>query len=269
MTLSNQKIKTIEKKIIFHKKRVIDMCFKFGGHISSSFSTAEILSYLYYGKIINSKKNKFLLSKGHGEVFYFSLLADLKYFPEKWLFQRYRSKISKLGGHVSHTVPGIEFSFGSLGHGLSYAAGLCYALKLKKNKFKKIFCLMGDAEINEGSVWEAVIFAGHNKLKNLIAIIDYNKIGSSDFTKNYISKKCLAESWSEYSWNVYRCNGHDLHQLNKTITKVLKSKNQKPTVLILDTIKGKGVSFIENDPIWHVKGLDLKSYKKAKIELNE
>ena len=128
---------------------------------------------------------------------------------------------------------------------------------------------MGDAEINEGSVWEAVIFAGHNKLKNLIAIIDYNKIGSSDFTKNYISKKCLAESWSEYSWNVYRCNGHDLHQLNKTITKVLKSKNQKPTVLILDTIKGKGVSFIENDPIWHVKGLDLKSYKKAKIELNE
>lgn len=261
MLLNNHKIKFIENKIKFHRKRVLELCFKFGGHISSSFSTAEIISFLYYSKLV-SKKNKFLLSKGHGEVVYFSILADLKYFPKYWLYKKYRSSNPKLGGHVSSTIPGIEFSFGSLGHGLSYGAGLAYA-KQKKNDNSYIFCLMGDAEINEGSVWEAAIFAGKNKLKHLIALIDNNKIGSSDFTKNYISRNCLAESWSNFGWDKYYCDGHSIKKLNVLFNKILKKKSIKPSVVILDTVKGKGVSFIENDPIWHVKGLDEISYKLA------
>lgn len=256
----------LEKKILFHKKRVLYLCNKFGGHISSSFSTAEIIIYLYYNKIISRIKNsnKFVISKGHGEVIYFSVLCDLKYFNKKKLFEHYRSGDCYLGGHVSHKINGVEFSTGSLGHGLSYSVGLAHADKINNND-RKIFCLHGDAELNEGSVWEAAVYAANKKLNNLIVLVDCNKIGSSDFTKNYISNECLALNWKGLGWNIAHCDGHNFQSINKTIKKNMKSK--KPTVIILDTLKGNGVSFIENDPIWHVKGLDDKSYLKAIKEI--
>lgn len=267
--LDKKSLLHLKKIIKFNKLRALKMCLEFGGHISSSFSTAEIITYLYSMNIINKKKtNRFILSKGHGQVYYYSLLAMLKYFPERWLFSNYRTKICDLGGHTSHKVNGIEFSAGSLGHGLSYASGLSYAHKLKK-KNAKTFCLLGDAELNEGSIWEAAIFSAKQKLNNLIALVDNNKIGSSDFTKNYISEKCLAKSWRSLGWEVYDCNGHSFQDINKYIFKILNSKIKKPKVLILDTIKGSGVSFIENDPIWHVKGIDKKMYEEALKEIEK
>ena len=266
--IEKKRLNFLKEKVRSLKIEVLKMCLENGGHISSSFSTAEILVYLYYNKIINKRGNKFVISKGHGEVLYFCLLADLGYFPKSWLKKNYRKNDCKLGGHVSSKTPGVEFSSGSLGHGLSYSAGLAYAIK-KKNNFKKIFCLMGDGELNEGSVWEAAIFASKNDLSNLVGIVDYNKIGSSDFLKNYISDKPLAEAWEELGWKVDYVNGHDFISLDKKINHIIKRKSKKPTVLILDTIKGKGVSFIENDPIWHVKGLDLKLYNLALKELKK
>ena len=137
----------------------------------------------------------------------------------------------------------------------------------KKKQYKKIFCLLGDAELNEGSVWEAVIFAAKNNLSNLVAMVDYNKIGSSDFSKNYISTKPLAVAWEKLGWKVNFVNGHNLLAIDKIIRQILMKKISKPNVIILDTIKGKGLSFMENDPIWHVKGLDGKLYDLAMKEL--
>ena len=264
--IDKKRIKYLKKKVNNHKIRALKMCLENGGHISSSFSTAEILAYLYYQKLIKKNGNKFILSKGHGEVLFFSLLADLGYFPDTWLKNSYRKNDCKLGGHVSSKIPGIEFSSGSLGHGLSFSAGLAYGMKRNKIK-KKVFCLMGDGELNEGSVWEAVIFSSKNNLSNLIALIDYNKIGSSDFIKNYISEKPLALAWKELGWDVYNSDGHNFTSIHKTLKKVMTNNKKNPSVVIFNTVKGKGVSFIENDPIWHVKGLDKKLYDLAMQEL--
>jgi|MDTC01.3.fsa_nt_gb transketolase len=265
--MNKKRIEFLKKKVKDHKIRVLDMCLENGGHISSSFSSAEILVYLYYQEIISTNGNRFVISKGHGEVLYFSLLSDLGYFPSSWLKKSYRKNDCKLGGHVSSKIPGIEFSAGSLGHGLSYSAGVAFALKKKKIDKKKIFCLLGDAELNEGSVWEAVIFASKNNLSNLVAMVDYNKIGSSDFLKNYISSKPLALAWEKLGWKVNYVDGHNFLTIDKTIKKILSKKGSKPNVIIFDTIKGKGISFMENDPIWHVKGLDGKLYDLALKEL--
>ena len=140
--LDKKSLLHLKKIIKFNKLRALKMCLEFGGHISSSFSTAEIITYLYSMNIINKKTNRFILSKGHGQVYYYSLLAMLKYFPERWLFSNYRTKICDLGGHTSHKVNGIEFSAGSLGHGLSYASGLSYAHKLKKKMLKHFVSLV-------------------------------------------------------------------------------------------------------------------------------
>ena len=265
--MNKKKIEFLKKKVIDHKIRVLEMCLENGGHISSSFSSAEILIYLYYQKIIKRNGNRFVISKGHGEVLYFSLLADLGYFPSSWLKNSYRKNDCKLGGHVSSKIPGIEFSTGSLWHGLSYSAGAAFAMQKKKQNKKKIFCLLGDAELNEGSVWEAVIFASKNNLSNLVAMVDYNKIGSSDFLKNYISTKPLAVAWEKIGWKVHYVDGHNFLAIDKIIRQILMKKSSKPNVIILDTIKGKGLSFMENEPIWHVKGLDKKLYDLAMKEL--
>ena len=218
---------------------------------------------MYYNNVVSKKdSNKFVLSKGHGEIILFSILADLNFFSLNKLLNHYRSGDVYLGGHISHKINGIEFSTGSLGHGLSYSCGLAHAFKLKKKIKNKIFCLCGDAEINEGSVWEAAIYAGQRKLNNLVALVDYNKIGSSDFVKNYISNKCLAKAWVNFGWKVIDADGHNFNSIHKAFRKL--EKQSKPTAIILNTVKGKGLDFMEHSPIWHVKGLDRELYLRAK-----
>ena len=256
------------------RKKIIERSIPNGGHISTSFSCVEILVSLYFGDVLNisSKKpylknrDRFILSKGHAETGFYSVLSEKKFFPESW-WKNYRTNNCKLGGHADHNVPGVELTTGSLGHGLSYGAGISYSAKLYKYNYKQ-FVLIGDAECSEGSIWEAALFSSKYKLDNLIAIIDKNEIGSLDFVSNFTKIDPLKDKWISFGWNVKEINGHNFNEIIKACNYFKKIKNNKPSVIIANTIKGKGVSFIENDPIWHVKQLnDLNEIEQARKEL--
>ena len=236
----------------------------------------EILVALYFGKILNvSNKNpnhktrdRFILSKGHAETGLYSVLCEKNFFPETW-WKNYRTNNCQLGGHADHHVPGVELTTGSLGHGLSYGAGISYAAKLSKKNHNQ-FVLIGDAECSEGSIWEAALFSAKYKLDNLIAIIDKNEIGSLDFVSNFTKIDPLKDKWNSFGWNVKEIDGHNFNQVIKTLNYFKKLNNNKPNVIIANTIKGKGVSFIENDPIWHVKQLnDINEINNARNELEK
>ena len=265
-----------ELKIIANRirQKIIERSIPNGGHISTSFSCIEILVSLYFGKILNisnkhpnnNNRDRFILSKGHAETGLYSVLSEKNFFPQNW-WKNYRTNNCKLGGHADHNVPGVELTTGSLGHGLSYGAGISYAAKLNKKKHKQ-FVLIGDAECSEGSIWEAALFAAKYKLDNLIALVDKNEIGSLDFVSNFTKIDPLKDKWLSFGWNVKEINGHSFESLIKNLNYFKKLNNGKPSIIIANTIKGKGVSFIENDPIWHVKQLtDINEIDKARKEL--
>lgn len=265
----------LKKKANQIRNKVIDMAVKSGGHISSAFSCVEIMVTLYYGRKLNfnpkdpewEDRDRFILSKGHGETGYYALLADLGYFPKEWLETRYRRGDCYLGGHPDHNIPGVEITSGSLGHGLGIAAGISLAAKMN-GKSHLHYVLLGDAECTEGSIWEAALFAAKHELNNLIAIVDRNHIGSLDFTKNYTKLNPFPEKWKAFGWEVETVDGHSFEELFRIFQKARLRNAKTPFAIIAETIKGKGVTFIENDPIWHVKNLtDEKEIKQAKKEL--
>ena len=238
------------------------MCLRSGGHIASSFSCLDILVSLYQGKILQvdplnpewEGRDRFILSKGHGETAFYAILADMGFFPEEWIQSSYRCGNCLLGGHPDRYIPGVEVTTGALGHGLGIACGLSLAAKMDEKKHLH-FVLMGDGECTEGSVWEAAMFASKQSLHNLIAIVDRNGIGSIDFTENYASLEPFADKWKAFGWEVYVCNGHDFGELDKTLRSVRDAISQKPKIILAETVKGKGISFIENDPIWHTRSI--------------
>ena len=266
---------SLEKKANELRNRILDMGLKSGGHIASPFSCVEILVALYYGGIleINPKnpeweeRDRFILSKGHGGTGLFAILADLGFFPSNWIDTSYRRGDCRLGGHPDHKTPGVEITSGSLGHGLGLAAGISMAAKMDgKTHFQ--YVLMGDAECTEGSVWETALFASKHELNNLIAIVDRNHIGSIDFTTNYTKLEPFADKWESFNWEVTTINGHSFEELLSTFKYAKARDSKQPFVVIAETIKGKGVSFMENEPIWHVKLLtDEEEIKQAKKEL--
>jgi len=251
------------------RKIILDVYLKRGGHLSTSLSCIDILVALHFANFIKLnkktylKKNRNLLvvSKGHSDLSYYSLLYYLDIIDKKTLYNQ-NNKIV-LGGHLDHKVPGVELTTGSLGHGLGFAAGISLAEKINKKNYKQ-FVLLGDAECSEGSIWEAALFAKHNQLNNLVAIIDKNSIGASDYIDNFTSLTSLKEKWISFGWNVIIVNGHNFQDLIKSFKQLKNSKN--PTVIIANTIKGKGIKFMQNDPIWHVKKLenvdDIQNAKK-------
>jgi len=253
------------------RQKILKVIISNGGHLATSYSCVDIVSCLFYGKILkyNSGKPKlesrdrFILSKGHAETLMYVILSDLNFFPKKWLIDHYRRGKFILGGHIDSKIPGIEFTTGALGHGLSLACGSALALKKKNNK-AKVFVLMSDGECTEGSVWEAAIFASKHKLNNLIVVVDENKISATDFTKNFTNNTKLKEKFLSFGWKAKNIDGHDISSLTKNFKKAKKSKLNKPLIFIAKTIKGKGLSFIENDPIRHTKGLDKFEEIKAK-----
>lgn len=244
-----------------------------GGHISTSLSCVEILVALYFGSpqrlsqetitTGDPDRDIFIMSKGHGENALYSLLVETNCIPQDWLDNHYRSGDFRLGGHVDSSVPGVEFSTGALGHGCCVANGFALAKK-KRQAGGQVFCLVGDAECSEGSFWEALIFASNNQLTNLTFLIDNNKIGSLDFTKNYVNfdrqKTCAA-----FDIETLQIDGHSLAELDNA----LSQKVDGVKVIVCDTIKGKGISLVENDPIWHVKKVDNEVYNIGKKELEQ
>lgn len=232
-----------------------------GSHLGAILSVADILAVLYSDVLKYDIKNdkwedrdRLILSKGHAGAALYATLAEVGFFDVSELKTHYQNG-SRLSGHVSHYVPGVEFSTGSLGHGLSVATGFAYAAKKDGKNFRS-FVILGDGECNEGSVWEAALFANHFRLNNLVAIVDHNHMQSLDFNENTLEIEDFASKWKSFGWNVVEINGNDHNELRDAFKKVdeySKDDNHKPTVVIANTIKGNGISFMRNDILWHYR----------------
>ena len=257
------KINFISKDL---KKKILDISFKKKAHhIGSCLSCIDLLCALYFGFMKIDKKriyknDKFIMSKGHAALSYYLVLMKLKFFSEKFLLNEYLTNNGKLGGHPDMNMKlGIDFSSGSLGNGISVAAGMAYAHKADKQK-NKVFTLIGDGECNEGIVWETALFAGHHKLNNLFVIIDYNKLQGFGSTNKILNLEPLKSKFQSFNWNVDQVNGHNINKIIKSLKKLNKKKNNKPNLIIANTIKGKGVKFMENKFESHYEVLDSTKY---------
>lgn len=246
-----------------------------GSHIGAILSVADIIAVLYndiaYVDANNPKmpqRDRIILSKGHAGAAVYSALAEKGFIKIEELKTHYADG-SRLSGHVSHKgVPGVELSTGSLGHGLSVGAGMALVAK-KDGKQHFVYVICGDGECDEGAVWEAALFANHFKLYNLVAIIDHNKMQSLDFCENTMELFPFADKWRAFGWNVIEIDGHDHNALREAFKKA-QSSTDKPSVIIANTIKGKGVSFMESNILWHYRfPHEGWEYENAVAELKE
>jgi transketolase len=243
------------------------------GHPGSSFSAIEIITTLFY-HILRFEPNNydspdrdiFILSKGHAVPVLYAVFSDLGIISKKEL-KNLRKINSRLQGHPCRTrTPGVETS-GSLGHGLSIGCGIAYAASRLDSRDQKIFVLLGDGELHEGQIWEAAMFASHYKLNNLIAIVDRNGLQFVGSTEEIIALEPLADKWKAFGWNVLIAdNGHDIKRLINTFELAI-SECLKPTIIIAKTVKGKGVSFMENNIAWHGTAPNKEQYISALEEL--
>jgi transketolase len=253
----------VEEKIILDKRsielrKLIVRALIGGkrGHVGSSLSPLEIFRVLYDDVMKFDPNNqnweardRCILSKGHGCLALYVLLADKGFFSFEEL-DKFCHYGALLGGHAEAKVPGVEFSTGALGHGLSVGVGVAMALRMKKNP-ARVFVVLGDGEINEGSVWEAAMSASNNRLDNLVALIDYNKIQSYGFTHEVADLEPLVDKWKSFGFETVEVNGHDTAALRSSLQAPMKKG--KPKAIVCHTIKGKGISYAENDPDWHHK----------------
>jgi transketolase len=241
-------------------------------HVGSSFSMVELLTVLY-GGILNVQpkepdwhgRDRFILSKGHACAALYAVLAERGFFPIEWLSEFYLDG-SRLAGHATHTgVPGVEVSSGALGHGLSIGCGMALAGSRDKKSYR-VFVLLSDGECDEGSIWEAILFAPQYKLDNLVVIVDYNKIQSLGNVKDVLDLEPFAEKWKSFGWAVKEVNGHDFAEIEQALNGVPHEKG-RPTCILAHTIKGKGVSFMENNLLWHYRSPAGEELKQARAEL--
>jgi transketolase len=261
----------LAKKIRIHALRMTGA----GGaaHIGSVFSCADILAVLY-GCVLNvdpttpegPNRDRFVLSKGHAGAGLYAVLAERGFFPVETLQTHYQDG-SYLSGHVSHQLPGVDLSTGSLGHGLSVATGMAYAAALDA-RLHRVFCLLSDGELNEGATWEAILFAGHHGLDNLVAVVDYNRIQSLAAVSEVLELEPLPEKWASFGWSVRVADGHSHVELRETLAE-LPFTPGKPSCLIARTTKGKGVSFMENTVLWHYRIARDSEFHAALEELSQ
>jgi transketolase len=239
-------------------------------HIGSILSIADILGVLY-GSILKvrpeeprwSNRDRFILSKGHAGAGVYAALAESGFFPVSELKSHYQNG-AIFSGHVSHKgIPGVEFSTGSLGHGLPVAVGLAKSARMG-GQGHRVFCLMSDGECDEGSNWEAILFAAHHHLNNLVVIIDHNKLQSLATTSETINLEPFAAKWTSFGWDVLEVDGHSHRDL---ITSLSGNPRTLPLCIIAHTIKGKGISFMENSVLWHYRSPQGAEYLDAKAEL--
>jgi transketolase len=240
-------------------------------HIGSCLSIADILAVLY-GAVLKvdpsnpagPDRDRFVLSKGHAAAALYAALAERGFFPKEWL-KNFTEDGSPLAGHVVHLgVPGVEVSTGSLGHGLSIGCGMALAARTKRAG--RVFVLLSDGELNEGAIWEAIMFAGHHCLANLTAIVDANSIQSFGRVEDVLDMNPLSDKWSSFGWRAWEIDGHDHDGLTDAL---IRPSDGRPTALIARTIKGKGVSFMENQLLWHYRSASDAQLSKALTELGE
>lgn len=239
-------------------------------HIGSGLSIADILSVLYCS-VLNVRptqpdwrdRDRFLMSKGHAAAMLYAALAERGFFPREWLDQ-YCDFGTPLAGHVTHCkVPGVEISSGSLGHGLSLACGMALAAKADSAPWR-VFVLLSDGECDEGSIWEAAMFAPFRKLDNLTAIVDYNKLQSFGSVVEVLDLEPFADKWRAFGWDVVEVDGHD----HSALENALKARGTgRPRLILAHTIKGKGVSFMEGQLAWHYKSPSAEQLVQALEEV--
>ena len=267
-----QEMQSLAKRL---RRDIVDVTGWSGGaHIGGSLSMIDILTLLYwkYMKIDPANpewedRDRFVLSKGHGGVGHAVVLANKGFFDKEEL-RKFNETGSMSGMHLdSMKVPGCEASTGSMGHGLPQAVGMALGARVLKKDWR-VYCIIGDGESNEGSIWEAAMSASHYKLDNLIVIQDRNHMMIDGPTEEVMSLEPLADKWRAFGFDTREVNGHDLDQLAEAIEYAQTAKG-KPIMLLCDTVKGKGVDFMENDPAWHYGGLSAELVEKAKRSIGE
>ena len=270
MPISEQELselKGIAKRI---RLDIVDVTGWSGGaHIGGSLSMVEILTILYW-KYLNidparpdwEDRDRFVLSKGHGGVGHAVALAHRGYFPFEGL-KEFNHTGSTLGMHLdSRKAVGVEASTGSMGHGLSQSVGMALGARVLKKSWR-VYCVIGDGESNEGSIWEAAMAAAHYKLGNLTAFLDRNRMMIDGPTEEVMSLEPLADKWAAFGWQVREVDGHDLRQLSEAV-EFAQTYTAGPVMVLCKTVKGKGVDFMENDPAWHYGGLSKELVERAK-----
>jgi transketolase len=256
--------------------RLTEICGS--GHYGSAFSIAELLAVLYYKLMRVQPENpawpdrdRLLLGKGHAAIGLYPILADLGYFDKSWL-DSYTRLHSPLGDHPDmRKVPGADFSSGSIGHNLSVSVGMALGLRLRKSE-ARVICLMGDGEMAEGQIWEAAASAAHYGLGSVIGIVDNNKVGSDGETNESMNMAPLDAKWRAFGWDVIElADGHDIPQTYAALQQAMEGAHtrERPTVILADTVAGKGVSFMEGTWQWHLGYLGPKDYARAMAELSE
>lgn len=268
--MNKENLISISKNV---RKNIIEMlCESKSGHPGGSLSCADILTYLYYEKmnidVINPKweqRDRFVLSKGHAAPALYSVLAEKGFFPKEEL-KTLRKTGGLLQGHPdSKHVPGVDVSTGSLGQGISNAVGMALGLKAQNNN-ARVYAVLGDGELQEGLVWEASMAAAHYKLDNLVAIVDFNGLQIDGKNEEVMGISPLDEKFRGFGFNVIECDGHDYEELDKAFKNAEETKG-KPTVIIAKTVKGKGVSFMENQAGWHGQAPNKEQTEQAITEI--
>lgn len=254
------------------RKDIIEMLYESkSGHPGGSLSCADIMTYLYFEKMnVNienprdENRDRFIMSKGHAAPALYAVLAEKGFFPKEEL-RSLRKLGAMLQGHPdAKNIPGVDVSTGSLGQGISNAVGIALGLKCKKSK-AKVYAVLGDGEIQEGLVWEAVMAAGHYRLDNLIVILDYNGLQIDGKNEEVMTISPVDKKFDSFRWNVVVCDGHDYDDIDRAFSEVVEGK---PTMIIAKTVKGKGVSFMENKAGWHGQAPNLEQKEVALNELN-
>lgn len=272
--LTNEELKDIEALCLENRQNILKMVYEAqSGHIGGSLSACEIMTVLFHKCMKHSVKGKlsknynsrdrFVLSKGHVSPIYYSILAQLGFIKKSELLS-FRKLGTRLQGHPSLWCPGVEVCTGSLGQGLSMACGIALALKIDNNP-ANVFVLLGDGEMQEGNVWEALMQASHRNLNNLVAIIDRNSLQIDGNTEDVKALGDLSEKIRAFGWNVIDIDGHNIQEIYSSIENAKLS--DKPTAIVAKTIKGKGVSFMENNAGWHGKAPAKDDFERAMIEL--
>lgn len=274
MTFTQQKLRELKQKAFDIRRKVLNMCLKAKtGHITSSMSCVDILVALYYGGIMRhdprnpkwGERDRFILSKGQASPSLYAVLGDRGYFDISHL-DKFAQEGGKFGVHLQNDVPGVEITAGSLGQGFGTAAGIALGAKMNQELYM-VFALLGDGECYEGSIWETALFAAHNRLNNLAAIIDRNYLCVTGFTEDIIALEPMEDKWRSFGWEVARINGHSIEEIVAVLSPLRSRRSSKPFVVIADTVKGYGVDFMCYKPLWHGVAPDGEDAKRAVEEL--
>lgn len=273
MFVTAEKLNELKKICTQIRRNIIKMIHNAqSGHPGGALSSVEILVALYH-HIMNHNPNnphaplrdRFVISKGHACAVLYTTLASCGYFPEEMLMT-FRKLWSPLQGHpVLQQPTGVEMTAGSLGQGLSYSIGIALSARIKKQSYR-VYCLIGDGELNEGQIWEAAMFAAHHKIDNLVAIIDRNYIQQTGATEEIIKLNSVSEKFKSFGWHTFEIDGHNIKEVIETLEKA-KEIREKPVAIVARTVKGKGVSFMENNVNFHGKAPNEKEFQQAMKEL--